>query len=731
MASDINELISPEALKSVNDLEATFAKIVTVIDSIIAKSKSLDQVITTLNKEADVQSQLNKAAKDAINLNKQQQLAEDDIVRAKIAFQNATKDQREELKALVTLEDSEAGYLEKVRAKISQLNQEKNKIKETDKDWQKQIANINKEIDKNNEILKENSSALGKQKIGIGGYADGIKTAAGSLLGFTSVAGAVIVVADQIKKAFEATEGGLRTMSQASSLIKQFWYNLVEEGKIGFKSIIISGSDALRLDDFRKKQRQWNLEEANQTNSIKDLRLQAAAAGLSETEKLEKLTMAEDIENKLIQDKTARMKTYLGLLSDEIKLRPNDTKLLDEYNQKEIELRNTESDYSLRLASKVQAETDKVLKQREEAAKKELELREKTHEELDKLDKYWLKERQKSEEDSLKTLEGAQDYTNKYLESSIGTSNKEIESDQAKHVQELEKINKDDYKLGTIDEKTYLENELNLLKLSGISEIEAEKIIAIEKKEIDKKAADDKIKLEREKYKIIGEIAKEAEQIENNIIDGKIQKLEQQKNAELSDAKLTADQKTAINDKYAKEEAKLKRKAAIAEKLEGIFSIAISTAKNITAASNPIMMAMIPWIIAQGVAEAAVVASKPLPSYAKGTHYASGGPSVVSEQGREMIISPSGAISLSPDDPTIMNIERGSKIIPSEETKRIIEAARITKRNDFEAVTERRHKELINTIKNKRELILSSSTGHYITEREGSTYKNYFKRHLQ
>jgi hypothetical protein len=706
---DINELISPEALKSVNDLEATFAKIVTVIDSIITKSKSLDQVIATLNKEADVQSQLNKVAKDAINLNKQQQLAEDDIVKAKIRFQNATKDQREELKALVTLEDSEAGYLEKVRAKIAQLNQEKNKIKETDKDWQKQIANINKEIDKNNQILKENSSQLGKQKIGIGGYADGIKSAVVSMISFGGVLAIAVGAIDKLYDAFAQTEAGAKFTSEIKEITKTFLQNLIpsikqywqaffsgdaEKAKQVQLDMVKNSADAVRaageLDKLRISQRTINEQNAKDETAIHKLRIEAAAETSDTAKQLKILTEAEKLEDDIIQRKKDHLKAEIEQYTILSNARKDNTELLDILSKKNIELTDLEGDHSLRIAQKIAVDKEKLDKVRIESEKNYQKIRD-----------------------------------------DLADHNLKIQQDAAKGVGDAWKNSVSEEK----NENDFKEKELKLFNITskdlGLQHNKDLDDQMAEREAKSKKEAADRLKIEREKYKIIGDIVNEAEQIENNIVNGKIQKLEQQKDAELSNTKLTADQKTAINNKYAKEENALKRKAAQIEKLEGIFSIAISTAKNVAAASNPVMMAMIPWIIAQGVAEAAIVASKPLPSYAKGTHYASGGPSVVSEQGREMIISPSGAISLSPDDPTIMNIERGSKIIPSEETKRIIEAARTTKRNDFEAVTERRHKELINTIKNKRELILSSSTGHYITEREGSTYKNYFKRHLQ
>jgi hypothetical protein len=72
--------------------------------------------------------------------------------------------------------------------------------------------------------------------------------------------------------------------------------------------------------------------------------------------------MAEELETGIIQDKSKHLQTYLGILADEIKLRPTETKLLDEYNQKQVEYIKLQTDYSLRIASKLATAEDKANK---------------------------------------------------------------------------------------------------------------------------------------------------------------------------------------------------------------------------------------------------------------------------------------------------------------------------------------------------------------------------------
>ena len=103
------------------------------------------------------------------------------------------------------------------------------------------------------------------------------------------------------------------------------------------------------------------------------------------------------------------------------------------------------------------------------------------------------------------------------------------------------------------------------------------------------------------------------------LIDRQIAKLDEQYRKDLEGAGNNAKKKMKIEEEYHNKRNALIRKAAMVEKLAGLFSIAISTAKGIMdAMSKVITEPLVPWIIAMGAIQAAAVAAAPLPGLAKG-----------------------------------------------------------------------------------------------------------------
>lgn len=136
------------------------------------------------------------------------------------------------------------------------------------------------------------------------------------------------------------------------------------------------------------------------------------------------------------------------------------------------------------------------------------------------------------------------------------------------------------------------------------------------------------------------------------------------------------------------EKRKIKQKQARADRLSNIASIIGNTAQGVTSA-----LAMFPPNIplsiavgAIGAAQLARVMSQPLPKFAEGTNYSPEGWAITGERGHELMISPSGRMSLSGDTDTLTYLERGTKVIPADETKRIL-ASRSLSRKDGEGGT--------------------------------------------
>jgi hypothetical protein len=124
----------------------------------------------------------------------------------------------------------------------------------------------------------------------------------------------------------------------------------------------------------------------------------------------------------------------------------------------------------------------------------------------------------------------------------------------------------------------------------------------------------------------------------------------------------------ALGEKQKEEKNKLLAEQAKAKRNDALWQIGINT---IVAASTTLatlgLPAAIPALIAvaaAGVASVIAVASKPLPAFEKGVKSAPGGLAKVSEKGPELGINTDGSMFLTPPTESIMDIKKGTEIIP-------------------------------------------------------------------
>jgi TP901 family phage tail tape measure protein len=128
----------------------------------------------------------------------------------------------------------------------------------------------------------------------------------------------------------------------------------------------------------------------------------------------------------------------------------------------------------------------------------------------------------------------------------------------------------------------------------------------------------------------------------------------------------------AIEEEAQRKRNEIKVKQAKADKTEALFQIALNTAVGITRAfGNPLLIAL---VSALGVAQAAVVASRPLPQFYKGTDDSPEGLAVVGDRyGRELIQDgKTGEYRLTPNKATVQYLSEGSKVFTNKETERIL-----------------------------------------------------------
>lgn len=154
-----------------------------------------------------------------------------------------------------------------------------------------------------------------------------------------------------------------------------------------------------------------------------------------------------------------------------------------------------------------------------------------------------------------------------------------------------------------------------------------------------------------------------------------LQQLETDKARELEIAGNNTAAKEAIEAKYARKQAEIKRKQAQQEKTQALFQIAIETAIGAARAiaSSPVTFGM-PWlafVLAQGVLQAALVAARPIPQFYKGTENAPAGVAWVGERGPEAIKKKDGSVHITEGTAHLRHLDAGDKVYTahSPETK--------------------------------------------------------------
>lgn len=135
-------------------------------------------------------------------------------------------------------------------------------------------------------------------------------------------------------------------------------------------------------------------------------------------------------------------------------------------------------------------------------------------------------------------------------------------------------------------------------------------------------------------------------------------------------AKGTAEVRTKQkHDELEKQKADLEQKQAKWQKANSIIQTTIATSQAIMKAlaeagpfAGPILAAVIG---AMGAAQVAIIASQPIPKYAKGTDNHPGGLAIVGDGGRQEVIETDNGAYITPSVPTLVDIPKRAKVIPN------------------------------------------------------------------
>lgn len=710
--AEIDQLISKEALDSVARLETSLGKVIVNLDKLVERSQSLDKLLSALNATATSQDKLTNAIKQANKESKELKLQEDKIVKSKLEFSRAVKEQRDRIAQLIAEENKEAGTIEKLNAANKRLREEQRKLNLETQNGIQRNKEINAQLNKNTEFIKKNSDAYVQTKMNVGNYAQSIIQSVKSMVSAGAVIALVTTGLRKLKEAFENTVTGMTFMNQVAEVSKQIFYDLATTMRLNVRNMMDVAAIAKEMSALRQGDIIDMLHVTRLENDIKDLRYKAADATLAQADQQMYLNQAIEKENELIDFKVADAEEELAVIGKLLAKRPEDFKLQQEFANKLKEIDDAKSDRNLRLMTRESAIREKQIEEDKKAA----EQKEK-----------WFKE---IEEDNKESLD------KRYTDIEQAAKN-EYDLIERSSTQQVDRVS------AALDAEIAAEKEAQAEKdriwqeglVKAFADFRANKEAQQElrKKEVeDERLAQEEInQIKQEALNAANDIIQSAIEMVNNSYQAQYNELETQKKNELKRAGDDEKKKEKIEEKYAKKKQEIAVKEAKAEKASGLVSVAVSTAQGIMSAwsKGPIYGAiMTALIVAMGAMQMAAIASQPLPTYAKGTRYSKRGPAIVGEKGRELRIEPGGQMSLTSDKAELTYLKEGTKIFPAGETAKIVAMAPGLRRDSNDA--ERRHKELVKAIEDKPTIIIPTTYGNSITERKGQRFKEYFQRHI-
>ena len=253
-------------------------------------------------------------------------------------------------------------------------------------------------------------------------------------------------------------------------------------------------------------------------------------------------------------------------------------------------------------------------------------------------------------------------------------------------------------------QRAALQKEYDEKKKQGEDDIELQNKIAkltgeiqlaeSEGKGKDKKAEKDALNAQIEKdaflaYDVATELVRRRYELELNYLQELIDKNNEYKEMQVKNinaSTLSAQEKAAQlimldnevdanNKKLQRQQRDIKIREAKFDRDVQILKIAGETA--IAAAKAGWVTPLALAIEAAGALQIGLLLAKPIPAYEKGTDNAVGGPSLVSEKGRELVIEPSGEAYFTPDEPSIIDIKKHSRVIPHNELNQMMYASMI------------------------------------------------------
>jgi hypothetical protein len=680
---EINKVIA-EGIKLLEKYNSLIVEAGKNASKLAADAQKVNKTITdnskATKKGTDTKKQYKKATSEAAKIQQQYQktlekvrLAEGNYSRALEKQKTLLTERKKLVKDQNILNDKQAGTLEKLAAKNRILVAERKKLNLETANGRKRLLEINSALDKNNKKITESSDAFTKTKRNIGNYQSALaglplpiqnvvtvtNTLKVALLTnpitaiIAAIAGAIALMTTALKRSQPAIEFFRKTFAQIKAVFDVLIDRVANFGETLFK--IFKGeakikdlgkafegvNDEIReevrlakeleqaLIDLEKAQTDAIITTARNRSEIAKSRLVAADQTKTTKERIDALREANALEqaNSNIQQELQlrQIANILGITDIE-KARTRVNELIESGNQLTLEeiglSKSTEED---------RKEANQAIAQLIELRTTEFTRRVRIVSQLSGLEKQLSNEQKKAAEDARINARR-----------------------QAEAEQSLTKVQSQEFDERISNQDSAAEQQKEgLADLSSFRKKTAEQTAKAEQ-EFDKETAEKRKQLaEQEKARAI--------EFANTLFDSRIANL---------------DRELQAAEGNEKKQLEIRQKIARAEKQKALFNIAINTAEGIVKALPNLVLAAIVGGI--GATQAGIVASRPIPQFAKGVTNFGGGVAELAEEGPELVKESSGKVWLA-ENRGLYNLKQGTTVLTAQQTKSELNDKNITR----------------------------------------------------
>jgi len=652
-----DDLFSAEALAAPKQLAKDLDAVVLSINNIIAASKQSEAQlkgaasVSTITKEVD---NLTIAEKELKKVNDQLAVTlaknNDEYIEAKKTLDDANTSLREKIKA----DKSESDSINALVKQNKELKKQRDAISTATEEGRKKIAALNASLDQNNTKIKENSSALEKQKMNVGNYAAGFTDAFNAVKQGIPALGGFAKAQDGINLAMKANPVGA-VVALFFALKEILGGNAVVADNLSFAFSAINKAFGFIIDTIVTTVSSFDNLKAAITSPIQFLKnlasgtLDAGNAGFQAAKDIDAFALAQAEANQAIQIADVQIKSLEKTLKDRTKTEKERIAIANQIADMEIANAQRREDLAKQeLANEQLLLKGKTLSGDEEAKLKDLET------------KVFIEAEERKVAESMRTTR-----INILLDKEEKASAKDLADEKKKYIKEVTEA----------EDKALIERYKRQFDES--EKIKEELLKSIQPKIDQFQLESDMMKEQTEEFMSYQDLMDKRRQEsfdKNKELSEKQIALQISMANELADVLIGA---AASNDKFYRQLGKnflIFTLNQIEKHLLAVqaATIAEGTAKAL-ASGLPIPLAVSRAIALTALIKAAFgIAKNQISKFEKGTDFAPGGLAYVGEAGRELIQMPSGKTLLSPDSATLMNLPKGSKVIPNEETMRML-----------------------------------------------------------